>query len=178
MKFKFGPYCTWFGVYQFAEMFRPIITEEQSDKLGEYLSDTWFDKFLTWIHSKKKQKVVVKIDKWDLWSMDYMLAQIIYPLMVQLKARKQGVSYVDDNDVPEHLRTGISFYEENFSDTEKKWQYVMDEIIWAFERLSKDDIDDLSYIDGKYDHKLSMELNDRVRGGTTLFGRYLTSMWD
>ena len=48
----------------------------------------------------------VKIDRWDTWSMDHTLAFIILPMLKQLKADKHGAPFVDDEDVPEHLRCG------------------------------------------------------------------------
>src|SRR5210317_2030409 len=56
----------------------------------------WFD--------RRTQKVKVRIDPWDTWSMDHTLAPIILPMLVQLKAEKHGAPFVDNEDVPKELR--------------------------------------------------------------------------
>ena len=70
----------------------------------------WFD--------RRTQKVKVRIDKWDTWSMDHTLAHVIHPMLVQLKATNHGYP------------SGL---------TEKKWDDIMDEMIWAFEQKLRDD---------------------------------------
>ena len=48
----------------------------------------------------KQQKVSIKIDPWDTWSMDLTLALIIHPMLKQLHKTSHGAPYVDDEDVP------------------------------------------------------------------------------
>jgi hypothetical protein len=48
---------------------------------------------------------IIKIDKWDTWSMDHTLSPIILPMLKQLKEVKHGAPNVEDEDVPEHLRS-------------------------------------------------------------------------
>jgi len=66
---------------------------------------TWLYKLLTWIESKKKRIVYVKIDKYDTWNMDSTLNPIILPMLKQLKEAKHGSQIVDDEDVPEKFHT-------------------------------------------------------------------------
>ena len=47
----------------------------------------------------------VKIDRWDTWSMDHTLAHIVLPMLKQLQKDKHGSPYVEDEDVPEELRS-------------------------------------------------------------------------
>jgi len=54
--------------------------------------------------SNKEQKISVRIDKYDTWSMDITLAHIIVPMLKQLKETKHGAPDVSDEDVPQHLR--------------------------------------------------------------------------
>lgn len=79
----------------------------------------------------------VKIDRWDTWSMDHTLAHIVLPMLKQLKAVKHGSPLVDDEDVPEHLRSTAAPAKENEWDTDanhfKRWDWAMDEMIFAFE---------------------------------------------
>jgi hypothetical protein len=119
--------------------------------------ETWAEK-LTPI-SKAIQKVLdvvhpevkyIKIDYWDTWSMDHTLSPIILPMLKQLKETKHGSAMVDLEDVPEELRgtttedwsgqQTFDFYKEAEKDKDisydlvhKRWDWVMDEMIFAFE---------------------------------------------
>lgn len=97
----------------------------------------------------------VHIDRWDTWSMDHTLGKIALPMLKQLKATKHGSPMVDLEDVPEHLRSTstpdyddqltFDFYSELNDDKEhpddiihSRWDWVMDEMIFAFEHLVDD----------------------------------------
>ena len=88
------------------------------------------------------QKVKVQIDKWDTWNMDCTLAHIIHPMLIQLKATKHGAPNVDDCDVPENIRSTSAAPRENDYDTDEfhfdRWDYVLDEMIWAFSQKLTD----------------------------------------
>ena len=62
--------------------------------------------------NRRTQKIKVRIDPWDTWSMDYSLAHIILPMLKQLKENNHGY--------PATL-------------TEKSWNDIMDKMIYAFE---------------------------------------------
>ena len=78
----------------------------------------------------------VKIDYWDTWSMDHTLGQIALPMLKQLKDKKHGSPCVDDEDVPEELKSTSAPAKENEWDTDdnhfKRWDWIMDEMIFAF----------------------------------------------
>jgi hypothetical protein len=69
--------------------------------------------------------------------MDHTLSYIILPMLKQLKESKHGAPFVDDEDVPEHLRSTAAEPKENEWDTDSnhflRWDWVMDEMIYAFE---------------------------------------------
>lgn len=92
------------------------------------------------------RKVNVRIDKWDTWSMDHTLALIIHPMLVQLKETKHGSPNVDDEDVPEALRSTSAPPKENEWDTDDnwflRWDWVLDEMIFAFEAIANDNWED------------------------------------
>ena len=106
-------------------------------------------KVLDFIHPKIDY---VKIDHWDTWSMDHTAAKILLPMLKQLKEKKHGSHCVDLEDVPEHMRTTVheewedqkcfEFYHEDEEkrkyDVHDRWDYVMDEMIFAFEHLVDD----------------------------------------
>jgi hypothetical protein len=150
----------------------------------------------------------VRIDPWDTWSFDHTLADIILPGLKQLQATKHGAPFVDDEDVPEgmNLRSTEAEPKENEWDTDsnhfKRWDWVLAEMIWAFEQKVKDDADsqffdhsayeesgdtnhhrwlnDLS--EGvskvKYDQEGHQKWQERKANGFRLFGRYFENLWD
>ena len=79
------------------------------------------------------------IHKWDTWSMDHTLAKIVLPMLKQLKATKHGAPNVDAEDVPVNLRPSEEWIKRYNHDGEtdpyffKRWEYVLDEMIFAFE---------------------------------------------
>ena len=99
----------------------------------------------------------VKIDKYDTWSMDHTLSHIILPMLKQLKETKHGSPFVADEDVPEGLglRSTEAPPKENDYDIDanhhKRWDWVMDEMIFAFEHTISDIWED-QYYNGKADY--------------------------
>lgn len=106
--------------------------------------------FLTWI-AKGLAKVAdifhpeiryVKLDHWDTWNMDGTLARIILPMLKQLNETKHGSPFVDDEDVPDELKSTNAPPKENEWDTDdnhhKRWEWVMKELIWTFDKLHPD----------------------------------------
>jgi len=138
----------------------------------------------------------VKIDRWDSWSADHTLSLIILPVMKQLKETKHGAPFVDDEDVPEELRSINAEPKENEWDTDsnhfKRWDYIMDEVIWALEQHTKDDDEsqffDHSACEGlpfeqslgklKVDRKGLKAHQERKAKGFRLFGKYYQNLWD
>jgi len=117
--------------------------------------NTLLYRFLLWVESKRKRKIKIRIDKYDTWSMDATLSMIILPMLKQLHATNHGAPLVDDNDVPEHLRSTAAPPKENEWDTDgnhfARWNWIMDELIWTFEQLQPDCDWEDQYRTGKYD---------------------------
>jgi len=134
----------------------------------------WFD--------RRKQKINIRIDKHDTWSMDYTLAPIILPMLVQLKDNKHGAPEVDPEDVPEELRQTSQEYHQykRNGETDPKffdrWDWVMNEMIYAFDcKANKDDV----FMRFDCDDRESMKVEqDRISNGFRLFGKYYESLWD
>ena len=148
---------------------------------------------------------IIKIDRWDTWSMDHILADIILPMLKQLNATKHGAPHVDDADVPEYLRRHMAQPKENEWDTDSlhfmRWDWVLAEMIWAFEQKVKDDaegqfFDHSAYENDhvpikewladiknrtskvKYDEAGHQVWLDRKANGFRLFGKYYEALWD
>ena len=130
---------------------------------------------------KREQKIKVRIDRWDTWSMDYTLAPIILPMLVQLKATKHGAPFVDLKDVPKELhgKKLTKKQKENGEVDDKhfeRWDWVLDEMIYAFDcKANKDDVYMRFDIDDREDMKAEQE---RISNGFRLFGKYYESLWD
>lgn len=135
----------------------------------------------------RERKIKVRIDPSDTWDMDGTLAHIVLPMLKQLKETKLGAPYVDDEDVPEHLRSTAAETKENEWDTDsnhfKRWDWVMDEMIYAFETELDDDWDTRLF--KKYNQKWTEEaweerevIQKRISNGYRLFGKYYQSLWD
>ena len=154
----------------------------------------------------------VKIDKWDTWSMDSTLSIIILPMLKQLHASKHGAPTTDDADVPEGLRSTDAPPKEDEWDVDenwfKRWDWIMDEMIWTFEQKQPDCDWEHQYYSGVHDtsfraiewdadgkallheqvkgpnntFKVDREGLDkhqeRINNGMKLFGKYYQGLWD
>ena len=116
----------------------PII-EKWADRL-EPFSKAW-QSFMDFIHPRIDY---VKIDRYDTWSMDHTLANIILPMLKILKENKHGAPNVDDEDVPMELQSWTSPAKDEY-DVDghhfARWDYVLGEMIFAFECKVDDDWD-------------------------------------
>ena len=174
---------------------------------------TILTKLLAWIDSKKKRKISVLIDRWDTWNMETTLGYIIRPMLQQLHANKHGAPWVDDEDVPEHLRSTaaseLTQEERDNGHTDdnhfKRWDWVLDEIIFAFESLEGGINEDWEeqFTSGEYDYQFKKIEEDgtsqlvrgpnhtaetdwdghraygkRIQRGFCLFGKYYQNLWD
>jgi hypothetical protein len=137
------------------------VIEEAVQSVYNVFNWIWFD--------RRTQKVKVRIDRWDTWSMDHTLAHVIHPMLVQLKATNHGYP------------SGL---------TEKKWDDIMDEMIWAFEQKCRDNWEGDFYTyeddsEGMFGLKLVWEdrvgqkaHQERMTNGFKLFGKYYENLWD
>ena len=128
---------------------------EWANKLAEKL--TPISVALQWIGERVYPRIeYIKIDRWDTWSMDHTLGMIALPMLKQLKATKHGSPFVDDEDVPEELRTTSAPPKENEYDIDdnhhKRWEWAINEMIFAFEHRLDDSWQD-AYRSGEIDFK-------------------------
>lgn len=128
---------------------RPEWTERWSDRLEP------ISRAIQWIGQRIYPRIeYVKIDRWDTWSMDHTLGAIALPMLRQLKKTKHGSPMVDDEDVPEHLRSTAAPPRENEYDIDAnhhdRWDWVMSEMIFAFEHRLDDSWED-QFRSGKID---------------------------
>lgn len=157
MKVSIGPYrsdiisvSSWERKYEHLRSGSVYLNEENY---------TWYDKIILGILDKledlvqpinrwsnnRKRKVDVRIDNYDVWGADHTLALIIAPTLKKLQQVKHGYPHVDNEDVPEELR----FSEEDRkklehdgtvdSKHEARWEWALNEMIWAFEQHAMED---------------------------------------
>ncbi|MEA3370311.1 MAG: hypothetical protein U9Q40_03155 [Campylobacterota bacterium] len=223
MKINIGPYKNWIGPYQIAEFIcfwaknsdEEYINGEGRYKdyvhdFGSWLSggedkDSLLMKICTWVESKRKRKVEIKIHEYDSWSADHTLALITLPLLYQLYETKHGAPHVDDEDVPDHLKR--SQYElENEWDTDPshfdRWNWVLMKMICSFQQLVDDDWEsqfhtgniDFEFVpcnDGSgcsemvkgpkdtshFDIEGHKRFSAEIDEGLRLFGKYYRGLW-
>jgi hypothetical protein len=117
-------------------------------------------------------------------------------MLKQLRDTKHGYGFIDDEDVPEELKSHNGTKENEWdwdSNAEARFDYVLNEMIWAFEQLTLDDdtneFYDHSECEGIKDfneslRKLKVDREGlkaheaRKANGYRLFGKYLQSLWD
>ena len=162
MKVSIGPYKNYLSTHSL-----------KCDYLERMYGDYWYDlsptqyvwldhivvgvldginKLLIPLNKVFNRKVKVKYNNYDTWNLDHTLALIILPGLKQLKDTKQGYPDVDNSDLPTVCLKDAS--------GEEQWEWVMDEMIWAFSNI----------IDHNYDK--------RTERGLILFGKYYRSLWD
>jgi hypothetical protein len=136
--------------------------------------------------------------------MDNTLALIVVPMLEKLQERKQGYPYVDDDDVPDSIKSTsalpLSDEQKNCgymdAHAEARWAWVLSEMTWAFRQHAREDwqesyysgISDFKIVDGKLingpnntfkiDHKGLEKHKERMRNGLRLFAKYYESLWD
>lgn len=92
--------------------------------------------------NNRERKIKVRVDNYDVWSADHTLALVIHPVLLKLKEVQQGACHIDLEDVPENLRPTDEPNDNNgYVDNTHfdRWNWVLDEMIWAFEQCSKPD---------------------------------------
>jgi hypothetical protein len=97
----------------------------------------------------------VQIHDYDTWNMDNTLAMIVLPMLKQLKDTKQGAPYVDPDDVPKELRPKEKD-EYGTDDTHfARWDWVMNEMIFAFQHKVDDDWEEQFFSDEEPQYEIA-----------------------
>ena len=177
---------------------------ETQTRFENFLEKT--EDVLQWIYNhsinlyldRKERNLKIRIDRYDTWSMDGTLAHIVVPMLRQLKETKHGAPAVEFKDVPEELmppdaEATKKLYMENGEIDEnffKRWEWVLDEMIWSFEQKTIDWekqyygewVEDKSNLLGG--HHASTDYDGlkahqaRMSNGFRLFGKYYENLWD
>lgn len=97
-----------------------------------------------------KQKKQIRIDRQDTWNMAETLADIILPMLKQLKNTKHGspgnMPAFNDETNHHYPQMCFDFYKDDDSKSwdlgHKQWDEIMEKMIWSFEEICKEDRDD------------------------------------
>jgi|TARA_R110000744_G_scaffold6353_1_gene22287 hypothetical protein len=170
-------------------------------KIGNYPTYRWYSKYIALVFGEKEQKVSVKLDRWDTWSMDATLAHIVVPMLIQLKKTTHGCPIVAFEDRPPEL-IGTIPKEPHITDEfwEESWNWALDEMLFAFKSKSEDwegqfftgesdwvfekSENGNTYMTEGRNHNLTMDTEGmkmyqaRITNGFRLFGKYYENLWD
>ena len=211
MKVYIGPYVSWIGPYQIADMIffwcekypEKELAERWDyklhDRLGPWLAKTWVGDFCQWFHEKKKRTEIIHIDGYDVWGADHTISLIVVPILKKLKEVKHGSPFVDPEDVPKEFkptakeRKAAEAHGGWDDKNHARWEWVLDEMIWAHEQIIDDD-GDSKFFDHteaeketdftksirkiKVDRKGLDAHHARIKHGLYLFGKYYRALWD
>lgn len=162
MKVNIGPYTSdlipvrrWEKNYEMWSAGDKYFIDEEDYKWYDKIVFGFFDKLdklvlpiNRWSNSRKR-KIKVHVDYYDVWGADHTLGIVIAPVLKKLKEVQHGCPHVDNEDVPEEIRNkkedAERFDGTTDADWEARWEWVLDEIIWAFEQHAMQDDTDQFY---------------------------------
>lgn len=180
-------------------------TDKFVDKALDFVQNYIYYPVNKLVLSKRKRKIKIKVDNYDVWNADDTLAHLILPLLKKMKEDKRGTPMIDQKDVPKNLRDLESdddaTKEKKFED---RWNWVLDEMIYAFESGLDDEWED-QFKTGESDWQSVPEEHEdygkvykmvkgpkhtlvfddkgykaglkRRENGRILFGKYFHSLW-
>lgn len=207
MKVLIGKYKYDWDTYRLLTWLRPVIKSRVMynnlvEKVDKYLP--FVQPMLNVVNRFNKTVHYVRIDDHDLWSADTTLAYIILPVLKKLNKQKRGAPSVDDDDVPENIRSNVAPADKEF-DVDKnhfnRWDWVMNEMIWTFEQIADDRAldkffkgnNDLEFVETEnglfelvkgdkhtreFDKEGYVKYDERINNGLRLFGKYYRGLWD
>jgi hypothetical protein len=129
--------------------------------------------------SKAKRIVKIKIDHWDLWSLDDTLGYIILPALKRIRAAKCGApSAVFDfshHNMKDWQSPKFKAAEKKSNrDGFKKWYGILDAMIWSFDQMMREEADAPDIMKNKDAY---MAYQDRMANGFDLFGKWFRALW-
>lgn len=184
-------YDKFFEKYPRLERFTDAIVQP----IIETIWNSWYPKL--------SRPVFVSTKPYDVWNADHTLALIALPLVKRLKTQKQGAPLVDNEDVPMELwRDPSTEAQDTDKNWFKRWDYVIDEIIFALEIEAASDSESKFYHNEQNDEESYTPIRDpgeegslgdthfyvdyegmteeqeRVKKGLCLLGKYWQGLWD
>lgn len=229
MKIYIGPYDHWFrpakwlkdrllSFYGFSDKQHWHVIQRlkygasnELEDLEDWIRRFWLYRFLNiferWVANHTTRRIQIRIDRHDVWNLGDTLAMIALPMLYEF--RRQGITgapHVDDDDVPEYLRSTtappLTEQEQNTGGADKlwhqRWEWVVQEMIYALEEVNDPDSDSRFHSDidpekprdeknisfqesmnrGMFDKDGYADWHERKQNGLRLFGKYLEALWN
>jgi hypothetical protein len=177
MKVNIGKYVSYYGIHGVVKPLRRIFGDTFAEKMIKFLRGSLFDHLLRWADSKSKRIEEVIIHDYDTWNLDHTLALVIAPALKKFREFDCGYHVIGNEDVSEELHTSENYgYHTTDEEDEKrsaKWNYVLDEMVWAFDTIIGEDNDEMNYT--TEEEKARQE---RVANGLRLFAKYYRALWN
>lgn len=168
--------------------------QEMKIYLGPYKTRRWYHRLFKL--ETPEPDTTIKIDRWDSWNADSTLAEVIHPVLIQLKNTTHGYPSPLADD------TGHTDNDTGF----ERWKEILDKMIWSFEQAKdnyegdsiaftkcspeelakrkeeaaakEDGLGKLFVSDLNLDKKVLDEYYRKVQEGFDLFGKYYMNLWD
>lgn len=130
--------------------------------------------------SKKPQKIQVRIDRWDTFSLDTTLAQIIHPALIKFKEERvkvPGVPMLFFNETDDKCEYG-NYTDESLEKAEKRYIEWLDEMIWAFNEIANQNPGEEEFYGvSKIDNKAWEAYHKRIEDACASFGKKFNTLW-
>jgi len=130
-----------------------------------------------------EREVKIKVDEWDIWSVDETLKLIIHPLLILFKKELSSYCEVEEGDA----LSGLGGLE--------AWLYVLDRMVEAFDPYGEPCMEDYNFTfpdlvgNGvlslapdnpqeytRYKEDVSV-YEEKCKEGLRLFAKYFTGLW-
>ena len=172
-------------------------------KISNYPAHRFYHNWLYKLGWKTETRVSVRIDPWDTWSMDWTLAHIIVPMLIQLRANTHGAPFVDHQDRPSLFLDTVVDRDTGEVDAFHfdAWDWVLGEMLFAHQSKLEEWEDqfysgesDTNWVESdipgcsemttgpadtfKVDWEGRKAYQARITNGFRLFGKYYESLWD
>lgn len=178
MKFIYKARGNWYGPYSLARTLNPWRDPEAAEAFIEKWGNRFsrikpLENLFEWIESKRKDTVKAKLDHWDHFDAYTVIAAAALPLLKAMREDMRGSAIVDEEDVPEAVTAHLTEDEKIHA----RWEWVVDEIIWALEQVQPNYDWEEQYYDIDKSYELREEHQKQMANGFRLFGKYFMNLW-
>jgi len=209
--YKFGKYPRWYTTwnleskwlsFRYGDTAAIDFPEEKYDKLDSIvigiLDSVQFvlNKTINPLNEFRGQKIRVYVEDHDIYSADYTIACMALPILEKLRDEKHGYPMIEPDDIegmPEELKPTkeeLQEYSENYTPdslAEARWNWVLNEVIFAMECITDDSWEDEFFAWEDPNNMMSLKMIDkegydakqeRINRGFRLFGQFYRALWD
>lgn len=118
------------------------------------------------------RKIEITIDGYDTWSLDHTLSLVITAALKEFLEHPHGAPMISNDDVPPELHRPADAEDwKTDENTFKRWDWVIGEMLFAFEQGTKDD-------DYTIPEEVRKATEARAYNGRMLFAKYFHALWN